>query len=46
MNPAFLEASGGASLTWLPNVVIAGTVVIAAWDVVDVWVKALRDRRA
>jgi len=46
VNPAFLEASGGDSLTWLPNVVIAGTVVIAAWDVVDVWVKALRDRRA
>ncbi|WP_435737841.1 permease prefix domain 1-containing protein [Cellulosimicrobium sp. PMB13] len=46
VNPAFLEASGGDSLTWLSNGIIALTVVIAVWDVVDVWVKALRARRA
>lgn len=46
VNPAFLEASGGDSLSWLSNAIIAVTVVIAVWDVVDVWIKALRGRRA
>ena len=46
VNPAFLEASGADSLAWLSNAIVAVTLVIAAWDVVDVWVKALRGRRA
>ena len=46
VNPAFLEASDGDSLTWLSNAIIAVTVVIAVWDIVDVWVKALPGRRA
>lgn len=46
VNPAFLEASGGDSLTWLTNVIVAATVLIAVWDVADVWVKALRSRTA
>lgn len=46
VNPAFLEVTGGDSLTWLSNGIIAATVVIAAWDVIDVWVKTLRGRRA
>lgn len=46
VNPAFLEASGGDSLTWLTPVIVASVVVICGWDVVDGWVKALRARRA
>jgi len=46
VNPAFLEASGGASLSWLSQGIIATTVVIAVWDVADVWVKTLRGRTA
>ncbi|MFD4991223.1 permease prefix domain 1-containing protein [Cellulosimicrobium cellulans] len=42
VNPAFLEVTGGDSLTWLSNGIIAATVVITGWDVVSVWVKALR----
>ncbi|MGM7424870.1 permease prefix domain 1-containing protein [Cellulosimicrobium sp. CpK407] len=46
VNPAFLEVTGGDSLTWLSNGIIAATVVITGWDVVSVWVKALRSPRA
>ena len=46
VNPAFLEVTGGDSLTWLSNAIIAGTLVITGWDVVSVWVKALRSPRA
>ncbi|WP_251151899.1 permease prefix domain 1-containing protein [Cellulosimicrobium sp. Marseille-Q4280] len=46
VNPAFLEASGGDSLTWLTPVIVASVVVICGWDVLDGWVKALRARRA
>ncbi|MDF9878602.1 permease prefix domain 1-containing protein [Cellulosimicrobium cellulans] len=42
VNPAFLEVTGGDSLTWLSNGIIAATVVITGWDVASVWVKALR----
>ncbi|QJW35108.1 permease prefix domain 1-containing protein [Cellulosimicrobium protaetiae] len=46
VNPAFLDVTGGDSLAWLSNGIIAATVVIAGWDVVSVWVKALRVPRA
>ncbi|MFB8230365.1 permease prefix domain 1-containing protein [Cellulosimicrobium sp. NPDC055967] len=46
VNPAFLDVTGGDSVTWLSNAIIAGTLVITGWDVVSVWVKALRSPRA
>ena len=46
VNPAFLEVTGGDSVTWLSNAIVAGTLVITGWDVVSVWVKALRSPRA
>ena len=45
VNPAFLDVTGGDSVTWLSNAIIAGTLVITGWDVVSVWVKALRSPR-
>ena len=45
VNPEFLAASGGDSLTWVVPAIVATVLVVCGWDVVDGWIKALRARR-